>query len=100
MEIVVWTIEVGGHDGNVVGAVLKVVALAHLQSRYLCYCIFFIGIFEGRSEQCVFLHRLRGIFRIDAGGAEEKQLLDAVGERVAYDIALHLHVLHDEVGTV
>ena len=35
MEVVVGAVEVGGHDGDVVGAVLQVVRLAHLQSGNL-----------------------------------------------------------------
>ena len=46
VEIVVRTIEISGHDGNIVSSVLEVVAFAHLQSRNLRYGIFLVGIFQ------------------------------------------------------
>ena len=40
------------------------------------------------------------VLGIDAGGAEEEKLLDAMGVGFRDDIALDLHVHHDEVGTI
>ena len=100
MEVVVGSIEVGGHHGYVVGAVLQVVALAHLQSGYLGYGILLVGVFQRAGQEAVLLHRLGSVLGIDAGAAQEEEFLHAMGVGLADDIALDLHVHHDEVGTV
>ena len=66
MEIIVGTIEVGRHHGNIVGAILQVVRLAHLQSGNLRDSILLIGVFQFRCQQTVLRHRLRSVFRINA----------------------------------
>ena len=100
MEIVVRTIEVCGHDGNIVGAILQVIALAHLQSGNLRNGVLLIGVFQRRCQQTVFLHRLWRVLGIDAGAAQEEQFLDAVGVCLGNHIALYLHIHHDEVGAI
>ena len=100
MEVVVGAIEVGWHHGDIVRAVLQVVRLAHLQTCNLRDGIFLVGIFQGRCQQTVLLHRLGCILGIDAGRTEEEQFLHAVGVGLGDDIALDLHVHHDEVSTV
>ena len=100
VEVIIRTIEVGGHDGNVVGAVLQVVALAHLEAGNLGNGVLLVGVLQGRGEQTVLLHGLGRVLRVDAGGAQEEQLLDAMGIGLGDDVALDLHVHHDEVGTV
>ena len=100
MEIVVGAVEVGRHHGNIVGAVLQVVALAHLQTCNLRNGIFLIGVFQRTCQQTVLLHGLGCILRIDARRAQEQQFLHAVGIGLADDITLNLHVHHDEVGPV
>ena len=47
-----------------------------------------------------FRHRLRRILGIDAGAAEEEEAAHAVAVCFGDDVALYLHVLQDEVGTV
>jgi len=100
MEIVVGTIKVGGHHGNVVGAVLQVVALAHLQAGYLGDGILLVGVFQRAGQEAVLLHRLQGVLGIDTGAAQEEQFLHAMGVSLTDDIALNLHVHHDEVCTI
>ena len=100
MEVIVRTIEVGWHHSDIVGTILKVVALAHLQSGNLGDGIFLVGIFQRRSKEHIFAHRLRCILRIDAGRAQEEEFLHAMRISVADYVALHLHVLHDEVCTI
>ena len=100
VEVIIWTIEICWHHCYIVGAILQVIALAHLQSCDFGDGIFLVGVFERRCEQRVFLHRLRCIFGIDACGTEEEQLFNTMGICIADYVALHLHVLHDEVGTI
>ena len=100
MEIVIRAIQVRRHDCNIVRTVLEIVAFAHFQPGNLRYRIFLVGVFQRRGQKGVFLHRLGSIFRINAGRAEEEQFLDSVAVGVADYVALHLHVLHDEVGPV
>ena len=46
MEIVVRTIQIGRHDSDIVGSVLKIEAFAHLQTGNLGYGIRLVGIFQ------------------------------------------------------
>ena len=100
VEVIVRTIEVGWHHSDIVGTILKIVALAHLQSGNLGDGIFLVGIFQRRSKEHILLHWLRSILRIDAGRAQEEELLHTMRISVTDYVALHLHVLHDEVGTI
>ena len=47
VEVVVGTVEVGGHDGNVVRAVLQVEAFAHFQSGNFGNGVRFVGVLQG-----------------------------------------------------
>ena len=100
VEIIIRTIEVGWHYCDIVGSILKVVALAHLQSGNLSDGIFLVGIFQRRSKEHILTHWLRSILWIDAGRAQEEELLHTMRISIADHVALHLHVLHDEVGTI
>ena len=53
-----------------------------------------------KRQEHIFAHRLRCILRIDAGRAQEEEFLHAMRISVADYVALHLHVLHDEVCTI
>ena len=97
MEVVVGAIQVRRHHGYIIGAVLQVVALAHLQAGNLCNGILLVGVFQRAGQQAVFLHRLRCILGIDTGATQEEEFLYAMGVCFADDIALNLHVHHDEV---
>ena len=100
VEVIVRTIEVGWHHSDIVGTILKIVALAHLQSGNLGDGIFLVGIFQRRSKEHIFTHWLWCILWIDAGRAQEEEFLYAMRIGVADYVALHLHVLHDEVCTI
>ena len=100
MEVVVRTIQIGWHHSYIIGAILQVVALAHLKTRNLGYSILFVGVFKGRCKQSILLHRLRRVLGIYTGRTKEEQLLYPMTISVANDIALHLHVLHDKVGSI
>ena len=100
MEVVVGAIEVGGHHGNIVGAVLQVVALAHLQASNLGNGILLVGVLQRAGQQAVLLHRLGSILGVDAGAAQEEEFLHAMGIGLADHVALDLHVHHDEVCSI
>ena len=97
MEIVIGTVEVGGHYGYVVGTVLEIVTLTHLQAGYLGYSVLLVGVFQGASEQEILFHRLRGILRINASRTQKEQFLYTMSVGLANYIALDLHVHHYEV---
>ena len=97
MEIVIGAVQVGGHHSNKVGAVLEIVALAHFQAGYLCNGILFVGVLQWRGEQAILFHRLGCILGIDAGATQEEEFLYAMGVGFTDDVALYLHVHHDEV---
>ena len=100
VEVVVGTIEVGGHDSDIVGAILQVVALAHLQACNLGNGVRLIGILQWSGEQGILSHGLWSLLGVDASAAQEEELLHAMGVSLADDVALDLHIHHDEVGTV
>ena len=100
VEVVVGAVEIGGHHGNVIGAVLQVVALAHLQAGNLGNGVLLVGVLQRAGEEAVLLHGLGSVLGVDARAAQEEQLLHAMGVGLGDDVALDLHVHHDEVGTV
>ena len=59
MEIVAWTIEIGRHDGNEVGAVLAAIRLAHLDAGDLGDGIPLVRRLERPGQQQILGHRLR-----------------------------------------
>ncbi len=100
MEIVVGTIKVGRHHGNIIRAVLKIEALAHLKPGNLGDSIRLISIFQRRCKQTVFRHRLRRILRVDACGAEKKQFFHSMPPAFTDYILLNLEITPDEVRPV
>ena len=100
IEVVVGPVEVGGHHGDIVGAILQIETFAQLQPGNFCDSVRLVGVFERRGEQCAFGNGLHGIARINAGASKEKKLLHAVAETLADDILLDLQVLVDEIGAV
>ena len=64
--VIVGTIEVGRHNGDVVGAVLAIEELTVFQSTNLRQRIRFVGLFQLAGEQATLLHWLRRQARIDA----------------------------------
>ena len=98
--VVVRAVEVGGHHGEEFGAVLAVVAPAHLDAGDLGQGIGPVGRFERAGEQAVFLERLRGQPGVDAAGAEEQQAGGVVRVGGVDDVGLNGQVAADEVGRV
>ena len=90
VEVIVGSIQVGRHHRYVVRAVLQVEAFAHFQSGNLGNGIRFVGIFQRRCQQHFLFHRLRSFTRIDAGTAQEEQLLYSVSETFTNHILLYL----------
>ena len=100
VEVVARAIQIGGHHGNEVGAVLQVEALAHLQTCNLGNGIRLVGVLQRRCQQGSLADGLRSLARVDAGAAQEEQFLDAVPPALADDVLLDGQVLVDEVGAV
>ena len=91
--VVVGAIEVGGHHGDIVGAILAVEELAVFQSRDLRQGIGLVGLFQLACEQTALSHRLWRKARIDATGAEEEEFLAAVLPSRVDDVHLEDHVV-------
>ena len=100
VEVIVRPVEIGRHDGDVVGAVLQVEAFAELEPRDLSDGVGLIGVLQRAREELVLGDGLLGLARIDAAAAEEEQILHTVAEALADDILLDLEVLVDEVSAV
>ena len=77
IEIVAGTVEVGRHRRDEIGAVLPAIGLAQLDPGDLGDRVPFVRRLQRAGQQRVFGDRLRRELRVDAGRAEEQQLLDA-----------------------
>jgi hypothetical protein len=84
--IVAGAVEIGRHHRDEIGAVLLAVGLAQLDGGDLGDGVPFVGRLERAGQQRLLRHRLRRELRIDAGGTERQQLLDAAPERTTDDI--------------
>lgn len=93
-------IEVGGHRGEVFGAVLPVIAPAHFDAGDLGKRVRAVSRFERASKEVFFLHRLWGMLRVDATGAEKHQSLDIVLPGGVDNVGLNGEVVADKFGWV
>ncbi|PON70391.1 hypothetical protein PanWU01x14_080600 [Parasponia andersonii] len=100
VKVVVGAVQVGGHSRDGVPAVLDPVRLAHLDPGDLGHGVPLVGGLQGAREEGIFGNWLRGEFWVDAGGAQEEELPDAVAVRGVDDVGLDLEVHGDEVGRV
>uniref|UniRef100_A0A8R7R825 Uncharacterized protein n=1 Tax=Triticum urartu TaxID=4572 RepID=A0A8R7R825_TRIUA len=99
VEVVLGAVEVGGHGGDGVEAVLDAVGLAHLDAGDLGDGVPLVGGLERAGEEGALRDGLRRELGVDAGGAEEEELADgAAAERGVDDVGLDLEVGGDEVG--
>lgn len=76
------------------------IGFAHLDPGDLGHGVPFVGGLQGSGEECVFRDWLGCEFGVDAGGAEEEELVDAVAVGGVNDVGLDLEVHGDEVGGV
>lgn len=97
VEVVFWPIEVGGHDGQVIGTVLTVVGCTELDAGDLGDGIGFIGAFEGAGQEVFFPDRLRAVTRIDATGAQKQELTHIRLEGGVNDIGLDGEIVVEKV---
>ena len=100
VEVIVRAVKVRGHHGEVVRAVLQVVAFAHLEARNFSNGVFLVRIFKFAREESVFFHGLRGILGVNAGRAQEQELLYVVGIGFAEHVALNFHIHHYKISAV
>ena len=98
VEIVARTVEVGRHDRDEVAAILPAIGLAELDAGDLGHRIPLVGRLERPGEQRRLGDGLRRQARIDAGRAQQHQLLDAGATRRLDDVALDHQVVVDEFG--
>ena len=96
--VVIWTIEVGWHHGDIVGAVLAIEVLAVLETRDLSQGVCLVGLLQLASKQATLGHGLRREAGVDATGAEEEEFLAAILPSRVDDVHLHDHVVVHEVG--
>ena len=96
--VVVGAIEVGGHNGNVIRAVLTVQEFAVLETGNFRQGVGLIGLLQFTGKQAAFLHGLRRHAGVDTGGAQELQLLAAVLPGRVDDVHFQRHVVIHEIG--
>ena len=97
MIVIVGPVQVGGHDADIVRAVLPVQILAVFQSGNLRQRVSFIGLFQLAGQQASFRHRLGSHARIDAGASQKLQLFAAVLPRGMDHIHFQDHVIIHEI---
>ena len=98
MVVIVGAVEVGGHDADIVSAVLAVQELAVFQAADLGQGVGLVGLFQLAGQQAAFLHGLGRHAGVDAGRAQEFQLFAAVLPGGVDSIHLQRHVVVHEVG--
>ena len=97
MVVVIGTIEIRRHHGDIVRAVLSIQIGTVFQPRNLRESIRLIRLLECRRQQAVLLHRLLCQTRVDAGGAEELEFPASILPRRMDHIHLKHHILIHEV---
>jgi hypothetical protein len=95
--VVARTVEVGGHGGDEVAAVLAPVGLAELDAGNLGDGVPLVGRLEGAAQQELLLQRLGGHPRVDAGAAEEQQLAHPMPPGRIDDVVLDGQVAEEEL---
>ena len=100
IEVVAGAVEVGRHRRDEVAAVLPAVGLAQLDAGDLGDRVPLVGRLERPGQQRVLGDRLRRELRVDAGRAEEQQLLDAALPGGVDDVGLDHQVVVEELGRV
>jgi len=98
--VIVWAVEVGGHNTQKSGAVLAIVCPAKARCRYFCNSIGLVGDLEGARQEVFLSQRLRGMFRVNAGTAQKQQRLDAVAPGGLDHIILYIQVVQQEINRV
>ena len=96
--VVVGAVEVGGHHGDIVRAVLTVEVFAVFEAGYLGEGVGFVGFLQFGGEKAALGHGLGCHSGVDAGGAEEFEFLAAVLPGGMDDVHLQYHVVVHEVG--
>ena len=100
VEIIIWSIQVGRHHRNVIGAILYIKALTHFQPSNLSNCIRFIRIFQWRCQQRIFFHGLWCFFRIHTSATQKQQFLHLVFITLSYHIVLNLQIAINKIGPI
>ena len=98
--VVAGAIEVGRHGRAEVGAILPVVGLAHLDAGDLGDGVGLVGRLQDTGEEVLLAHGLGRELRIDAGGAQEEEVLHPGLKRFVDDVGLDHQVLVDELGRI
>ena len=99
VEIVARPVEIGRHDRDEVAAILAAIGLAELDAGDLGDRVPLVGRLERAGQQRLLGDRLRRQTRIDAGGAQQQQLLDAGAPRRLDDVRSGWHqVVVEELG--
>ena len=98
--IVAGTVEVGGHDADEVATVLSPVGFAELQVSNLSGDVRLVGRFQQTYQQRVLRNGLWGQLKVNAGGTQKQQLLNAVLVALPNGIALNQQVVGQKIGSV
>jgi hypothetical protein len=97
IEVVSRAVQIGGHEREVLGAVLPIETAAQLDAGDLGDSLGTVRLFERTGEKVFLFKRLRSEFRLDAGAPQEYQTLHARAECLMYDVELDRKVLLDEL---
>jgi len=100
LEIVTGAVEVRRHQRDGVEAVLLAIGLAKLDAGDLGDGVPLVGWLQASGEEVLLLHRLRGELGVNAGAAQELELLAAVLPGRFDDVRLDQEVLAKEVNRV
>lgn len=93
-------VQIGGHPRNCIPIVLNPIRLAHLDPGDLGNGVPLVRGLERARQQCVLRDGLRSEFGVNAGGAEEQELLDSESVGGVDDVGLDLEIDGDEIRRV
>ena len=93
-------IEVGGHETDVIAAVLMTVGIAEFDARDFGKGIGFVGGFQRPGQQGILRDGLRRVFGVNTGRSQKKQFGHTAPVRGLDEVGLHHQVIVEKFGPV
>jgi hypothetical protein len=98
--IIPGAVEVGGHEADVVTAVLMTVGVAEFDARDFGQSIGLVRRLQGTGQQSLFDDRLRGHFGVNTGRTQKQKLGHSVAVRGLDQVGLDHEVIVEKLGAV
>ena len=100
IEVIAGAVEIRRHQRNRVESILRAVGLAELDAGDFGDGVRLVGGLKRAGEEMLLFHGLRRVLGIDAGGAEEQELFDAVAPGRIDDVEFDGEIVAEEIGRI